>query len=168
MSSSDDRKLMDRVQQVLRVKHYAISTEKTYCDWIRQYIKFHKMQDESELAIQPEKKVEVFLSYLATERNVAISTQNQAMSALVFLYKQVLGTPLEYKVDAIRSTKERKIPVVLTQDEIKQVITLLGSWVWFCLFSIRKVKTFDFQANRFISYRCRKRQSLVSRMVCER
>ncbi len=125
MSSSDDRKLMDRVQQVLRVKHYAISTEKTYCDWIRQYIKFHKMQDESELAIQPEQKVELFLSYLATERNVAISTQNQAMNALVFLYKQVLGTPLEYKVDAIRSTKERKIPVVLTQDEVKQVITLL-------------------------------------------
>jgi len=67
----------------------------------------------------------MFLSYLATERNVAISTQNQAMNALVFLYKQVLESPLEYKVDAIRSTKERKIPVVLTQEEVKQVLTLL-------------------------------------------
>jgi integron integrase len=83
------------------------------------------MQNKNELAVQPELKVEEFLSYLATQRNVAISTQNQAMNALVFLYKQVLNAPLEYKVDAIRSTKERKIPVVLTQDEVKQVITLL-------------------------------------------
>jgi len=125
MSSSDNRKLMDHVQQVLRVKHYAISTEKTYCDWIRQYVKFHKMQDKSELSLQPELKVEQFLSYLAIQRNVAVSTQNQAMNALIFLYKQVLNSPLEHKVDAIRSTKERKIPVVLTQDEVKQVITLL-------------------------------------------
>ena len=125
MSSSDNRKLMDHVQQVLRVKHYAISTEKTYCDWIRQYIKFHRMQSKQELSILPENKVEMFLSYLATERNVAISTQNQAMNALVFLYKQVLESPLEYKVNAIRPTKERKIPIVLTQEEVKQVLTLL-------------------------------------------
>jgi len=116
---------MDHVQQVLRVKHYAISTEKTYCDWIRQYIKFHRMQSKQELSILPENKVEMFLSYLATERNVAISTQNQAMNALVFLYKQVLESPLEYKVNAIRPTKERKIPIVLTQEEVKQVLTLL-------------------------------------------
>jgi len=125
MSTPNKQKLMDHVQQVLRVKHYAFSTERTYCDWIRQYIKFHRMQDKAELAVQPEAKVEQFLSYLAMERNVAISTQNQAMNALVFLYKQVLNSPLEYKVDAIRSTKARKIPVVLTQDEVKQVITLL-------------------------------------------
>jgi len=83
------------------------------------------MQSKQELSILPENKVEMFLSYLATERNVAISTQNQAMNALVFLYKQVLESPLEYKVNAIRPTKERKIPIVLTQEEVKQVLTLL-------------------------------------------
>jgi hypothetical protein len=68
MSSSDNRKLMDHVQQVLRVKHYAISTEKIYCDWIRQYIKFHKMQNKNELAVQPELKVEGRKSELVLSR----------------------------------------------------------------------------------------------------
>lgn len=88
-------------------------------------MKFHKMTDRSEMLIAPEEKVEAFLSYLAVQRNVAVSTQNQAMNALVFLYKRVLETPLEKTVDAIRSSKSRKIPVVLTQDEVRQVITLL-------------------------------------------
>jgi len=83
------------------------------------------MTDRSDLSIAPEAKVEEFLTYLAMQRNVAVSTQNQAMNALVFLYKRVLEKPLEKTVDAVRSTKNRKIPVVLTQDEVKQVITLL-------------------------------------------
>jgi len=118
-------KLLDDVRQVMRLNHYSIHTERTYSDWIRQYVKFHKMIDRSEMLITPETKVEEFLSYLAVQRNVAVSTQNQAMNALVFLYKRVLETPLEKKVDAIRSTKNRKIPVVLTQEEVKQVVTLL-------------------------------------------
>jgi len=70
---------------VLIIKYYAISTERTYCDWIRQYVKFHKVQDKNELFLQPELKVEQFFSYLATQRNVAVSTQNQAINALSFL-----------------------------------------------------------------------------------
>ena len=70
-------------------------------------------------------KIEDFLTYLAIERKVAASTQNQAMNALVFLYKQVLEIPLEKRIDAVRSTKNRKIPVVLSQQEVKQIITLL-------------------------------------------
>ena len=83
------------------------------------------MLDRSELDISPEEKVEQFLTYLAIERKVAVSTQNQAMNALVFLYKRVLDKPLEKTIDAIRSTKHRQIPVVLTHDEVKQIITLL-------------------------------------------
>jgi len=109
----------------MRLNHYSIHTERTYSDWIRQYVKFHKMLNRADLTVTPEAKVEEFLSYLAIQRNVAVSTQNQAMNALVFLYKRVLEQPLEKKVDAIRSTKNRKIPVVLTQEEVKQVITLL-------------------------------------------
>lgn len=109
----------------MRLKHYSIHTERTYCDWIKQYVKFHKMHDHSELMTSPESKVEEFLSDLAIRCNVAVSTQNQAMNALVFLYKQVLETPLQKTVDAVRSSKSRKIPVVLSQDEVKLIITLL-------------------------------------------
>jgi len=73
------------------------------------------MTGRSDLSVLPEAKVEAFLTYLVVQRKVAISTQNQAMNALVFLYKRVLDKPLEKMVDAVRSTKNRKIPVVLTQ-----------------------------------------------------
>ena len=125
MSTHKKTKLLDDVRQVMRVKHYSIHTERTYCDWIKQFIKFHQLHEKTELTVSPEEKVEEFLSYLAIKRQVAASTQNQAMNALVFLYKQVLEQPLVKKIDAVRSSKNRKIPVVLTQDEVKQIITLL-------------------------------------------
>jgi len=87
--------LLDDVRRVMRLNHYSIHTERTYSDWIRQYVKFHKMKDRSDLLVLPEAKVEVFLTYLAVQRKIAISTQNQAMNALMFLYKRVLEKPLE-------------------------------------------------------------------------
>ena len=125
MAIQQNNKLLDNVKRVMRLKHYSIHTERIYCDWIKQYVKFHKMSDRTELLVNPEVKVEDFLSYLAIQRKVAVSTQNQAMNALVFLYKRVLEKPLEKTVDAVRSTKNRKIPVVLTQEEVKDIITLL-------------------------------------------
>ena len=125
MATRKNSKLLDNVKQVMRLKHYSIHTERVYCDWIKQYVKFHKMYDRAELLVNPEAKVEEFLSYLAIQRKVAVSTQNQAMNALVFLYKRILAQPLEKTVDAVRSTKNRKIPVVLTQNEVKEIITLL-------------------------------------------
>ena len=104
--------------------HYSVSTERTYCDWIKQYVRFHGMQNRESLFGEAEIKVEKFLTYLATERNVAASTQNQAFNALVFLYKRVLGSPLE-NVRATRSRKTTRIPVVMTRDEVKPVIQLL-------------------------------------------
>jgi len=83
------------------------------------------MLSRDELAVEPKKKIEDFLSYLAIQRNVAASTQNQAFNALLFLYKHVLEQPLDDKIEAVRSTKKRRIPVVLSQDEVKQVLTLL-------------------------------------------
>jgi len=125
MSIDRDIKLLDEVSRVMRVKHYSIHTERTYSSWIKQFVKFHKMQDRSELMTDSESKVETFLSYLAVQRNVSVSTQNQAMNVLVFLYKQVLENPLEKTVDAVRSTKNKKIPVVLTAEEVTRIITLL-------------------------------------------
>jgi hypothetical protein len=108
MVPQKNSQLLNDVKAFMRLKHYSIHTERAYCDWIKQYVKFHKMNDRQTLFINPESKVEAFLSYLAIQRKVAVSTQNQAMNALVFLYKRGLEKPLEKTVDAIRSTKNRK------------------------------------------------------------
>src|SRR5690242_1184086 len=88
-------KLLDQVREVLRIKHYSIRTESCYCDWIRRYIRFHKMQSREELN-GGEAKIELFLSDLAVTRHVAASTQNQAFNALLFLYREVLYEDLEF------------------------------------------------------------------------
>jgi len=108
----------------MRREHYSLSTERTYCNWVRQFIQFHKILTKEALFVEQKQKVENLLNYLALERNVAASTQNQAFNALVFLYKRVLESPLE-NVKATRSRKEAPIPVVLTRDEVKQVLSLL-------------------------------------------
>jgi len=116
--------LLGEIRDLMSRDHYSVSTERTYCDWIKQYVRFHGMQNRESLFCEAENKVEKFLTYLATERNVAASTQNQAFNALVFLYKRVLGSPLE-NVRATRSRKTTRIPVVMTRDEVKPVIQLL-------------------------------------------
>ena len=108
----------------MRREHYSLSTERTYCNWVRQFIQFHKILTKEALFVEQKQKVEDFLNYLAIAKNVAASTQNQAFNALVFLYKRVLESPLE-NVKATRSRKEAPIPVVLTRDEVKQVLSLL-------------------------------------------
>jgi hypothetical protein len=87
-------KLLDQVREVLRLRHYAIRTEQSYCDWIRRYVRFHGMRCREAL-FPAEEKVELFLSDLAVNGKVAVSTQSQAFNALLFLYGQVLHTPLE-------------------------------------------------------------------------
>lgn len=118
------KKLLMDVSDTLRRLHYSIHTERAYCDWIMRFIKFHQLQEKDTLLIDPKKKVEDFLTYLAVNLNVAASTQNQAFNALVFLYKQVLNQPFE-GVDAARTCKEKRIPVVLTREEVKLVLTFL-------------------------------------------
>lgn len=86
-------KLLDQVRDRLRTKHYSIRTERAYCDWIKRFIRFHGKRHPRELGAQ---EVEAFLSHLAVEGNVAASTQNQAKSALLFLYKEVLGVDLPW------------------------------------------------------------------------
>lgn len=108
----------------MRVKHYSIHTEKTYCDWIKRYITFHGMCSREDLN-NGEKKIEKFLTWLAVEKTVAPSTQNQAMNALVFLYKVVLKTPLTNEINAVRSKKRINIPVVMTRDEVRDVINIM-------------------------------------------
>ena len=87
-------KLLDQVREVMRLKHYSIRTERCYCDWIRRYVQFHHMRSREEL-FGGTGKVEMFLSDLAVNGQVAASTQNQAFNALLFLYRDVLHQPFE-------------------------------------------------------------------------
>jgi integron integrase len=113
-------KLMDQVREVLRLKHYSLRTERSYCDWIRRYVKFHGMRCPEDLTGGRE-KVELFLSDLALRGGVAASTQNQAFSALLFLYREVLHQPLD-GVQAVRANRPVRVPVVLTPEEAKRAI----------------------------------------------
>ena len=125
MSTSYSKKsLLEDMRDVMRRLHYSIHTERAYCDWVARFVRFHHLQERAGLLVESEKKVEDFLTYLAVKANVAASTQNQAFNALIFLYKKVLMQPLE-GVDAVRSRREPRIPVVLTREEVKSVLALL-------------------------------------------
>ena len=93
-------KLLDQVRQLARFKHMSLSTEKSYVYYIKDYIFFHRKRHPKEMGAA---EVQAFLTYLAMNQNVAASTQNQALSALLFLYRHVLHQPLDLKVDAVRA-----------------------------------------------------------------
>jgi integron integrase len=119
-----NRKILDEVRDVLRLHHYSIHTERTYCDWIRRYIRFHKMVSREDL-IDGEAKIESFLTHLAVHANVAPATQNQAMNALVFLYRKVLKQELSGVINAIRAKKKENIPVVLSRSETRHLLSMM-------------------------------------------
>lgn len=120
--------LLDDMRKILRREAYAYSTENSYCDWVRRFIKFHGFLDRESMLVSSVAKVEQFLTFLAVERNVAPSTQNQALNALVFCYARVLNFPIE-GVKAARARKEPRIPVVLTKKEVKQILSTLDGTV---------------------------------------
>jgi len=124
-NTSTDRKLLDEVRNVMRLRHYSIHTERTYCDWIKRYIRYHRMTSRQDL-IDGEAKIEAFLTHLAVDKAVASSTQNQAMNALVFLYRHVLKQSLDQEINAVRASRNIKIPVVMTKEEVAQIITLMA------------------------------------------
>ena len=118
-------KLMDQIREVMRLKHYSIRTERCYCDWIRRYIRFHKMRAREELSQDSKAKMELFLSDLAVNGQVAASTQNQAFNSLLFLYREVLHQTVE-GVDAVRADRPVRVPVVLTQEETGRVFRAMS------------------------------------------
>ena len=118
-------KLLDQVRQVLRLHHYSIHTERSYIDWIVRFVRFHRMRSRENL-YPAESKIEAFLTDLAINGNVALSTQNQAMNTLVFLYKRVLRHTLDGIIDAARAGRKVKVPVVMTREEVSCVISLMG------------------------------------------
>ena len=111
--------LLEVVHNKIRVKHYSIRTEKSYTQWIKSYLHFHSMQHPRELGAE---HIENYLTYLAVERNVSASTQNQAFSALLFLYKVALDIELPYLDGVTRAKKSVRVPVVFTTNEASSVI----------------------------------------------
>lgn len=119
---TDKPRLLDQVRNKIRLKHYSIRTEQAYAAWIRQYILFHNKRHPKDMA---EPEIEAFLTHLAVNRKVASSTQNQAFSALLFLYRDVLGIEL-MNLNATRSKKPQRLPVVLTQGEVQALLAHLN------------------------------------------
>src|ERR1700731_131698 len=111
-------KLLEQVRDAIRVKHYSIRTEQAYIDWIKRFILFHNKRHPREMA---EMEVTQFLTHLARDRNVAASTQNQALSALLFLYKEVLKQEIGWLEGVQRAKRPARLPVVLTRDEVHQI-----------------------------------------------
>jgi integron integrase len=116
------KRLLDRVRDAIRLKHYSIRTEEAYVNWIKRYILFHNKRHPAEMGA-PE--VEAFLTHLAVKENVAASTQNQAFSALLFLYREVLHQDLG-AIDALRAKRPRRLPTVLTKEETLRLIGCLS------------------------------------------
>jgi integron integrase len=117
-----ERKLLDRVGDEARLRHLSLRTEEAYCNWIRRFILFHDKRHPREIGA-PE--ITQFLTHLAVEGRVAASTQNQALNALVFLYKQVLKTQIGQLDQLVRAPQRRKLPVVLTREETEAVMAHL-------------------------------------------
>src|SRR5438105_8192013 len=115
-------RLLDRVRISLRTKHYSIRTEEAYVGWIRRFILFHGKRHPKEMG---EREINVFLSSLATKAGVSASTQNQALSALLFLYRNVLEIPFPILDNLVRAKKSKHLPVVMTRAEVKSVLARL-------------------------------------------
>ena len=115
-------RLLDRVREEMRLRHYSLRTEKTYSEWIKRFILFHDKRHPSGMG---ETEITAFLTWLATDRKVAASTQNQALPVLLFLYKAVLGVELDWMDGIVRARRPVRVPVVLTKDEVRAVLSMM-------------------------------------------
>lgn len=114
------KRLLERVRDTLRRKHYALKTERAYLSWIRRYILFHGVRHPVHLGV---KHLEAYLTFLAVRENVAPSTQNQALSAILFLYKYVLERPLpDHDLQSVRAKRPTRVPTVLSKDEVNALL----------------------------------------------
>ncbi len=119
--------LLDQVRNALRLRHYSRRTEAAYVSWIKRFVRYHGVRHPAGMG---KEEVEKFLTYLAVRKNVAASTQNQALSALLFLYREVLGVELEWLDNIKMAKKPKRLPTVLTREEVKEVLARLDGKVW--------------------------------------
>jgi integron integrase len=120
-------RLLDRVRDKLRIKHYSIRTEEAYLDWIRRFIRYHGRRHPNGMGAS---EVEAFLTHLAVARRVSASTQNQAKCAILFLYRQVLEIELPWLENIVQARVPRRLPVVLTRAEVAALLGKLHGVHW--------------------------------------
>jgi len=120
-------KLLDCLREALRSRHYSRRTEQTYCHWVKRFIYFHNVRHPIDMA---EPEINACLTHLAVKEKVSASTQNQALSALLFLYRYVLDRKVGDLGEVIRARKPHHIPVVMTREEVKAVLAQLNGDKW--------------------------------------
>jgi len=117
-----DQRLLERVRAVIRTRHYSLSTEKTYCYWIRFFVRFHAYQSLEQISVDD---IAPFLTHLAVKRNVSAGTQNQAFNALIFLFKHVLNYKDVQVEGVVRAKQPQRVPVVFTREEVRGILGVL-------------------------------------------
>ncbi|NOQ89975.1 MAG: integron integrase [Gammaproteobacteria bacterium] len=115
-------RLIDQTRNVMRLHHYSIRTEDVYIQWIKKFILFHNKRHPKEMG---EKEIRSYLTHLAVDKHVAASTQNQALSAILFLYKRVLELELDWIDDVVRAKRPKYLPVVLTKSEVTSILNAM-------------------------------------------
>jgi integron integrase len=122
MDTSPLGKLLAHTRATLRRKHYAYQTERQYLNWIKRFVIFHGKRHPVHMG---RAEIETFLTHLATKEQVAAATQNQALNAILFLYRTVLEIPLNFSIDAVRAKRPKRVPIVLSRDEANEILTCL-------------------------------------------
>jgi integron integrase len=152
-------KLLDQLRQAIRTRHYSYRTEKAYVHWIKRFIFFHKKRHPSDMA---ETEIAQFLSALASESHVSASTQNQALNALLFLYREVLNKDIGYVNGVVRAKRPNRLPVVLTRQEVRSILGVLNGSDWLMALLLYgaglrlmeclrlRVKDIDFTSNQIV------------------
>ena len=120
-------KLLDQLREALRARHYSRRTEQTYCSWVKRFIFFHNVRHPEEMA---EPEINAFLTHLAVKEKVSASTQNQALSALLFLYRNVISREVGELGKVIRARKPKRLPVVMTREEVEALLANLSGDKW--------------------------------------
>jgi len=120
-------KLLEQMREALRARHYSLRTERAYCAWVRRFIYFHHVRHPAEMG---EQEINAFLTHLAVAENVSASTQNQALAALLFLYRHVLGREVGDLDGVIRARRNVNTPVVMTRGEVRDVLGRLAGDKW--------------------------------------
>jgi integron integrase len=127
LAGASPPRLLDRVRAALRTRHYSHRTERAYVPWIVRFIRFHRLRHPEEMG---EGEIVAFLNHLALEARVSASTQNQALNAIVFLYREVLGQERPELTDLVRARRPLRLPVVLTRSEVQELLRQLEGSAW--------------------------------------
>ena len=158
-STPKSRKLLDQIRDAIRLKHYSYSTEKTYVHWARRYILYHNKRHPAEMGVA---EIEAFLTHLAKDENMSASTQNQALNALLFLYRNVLQMDIAIPIHALRAKPCEYLPTVLSKDETIRVLSgmqgvhqLMAKLLYGCGLRLMecmrlRVKDIDFEQSQII------------------